>query len=218
MQDSEPKKASRWTLRLELWSTILLAIATVMSAWCAYQSTLWSGVQTYRITEGRTASRVAAEKAIIGHQDRLLHIQLFMEYWNAKSAGKVELADFYYKRFPKDLKEAHDEWIAYNLSDPKAPLHPFVIKKYQSRYYEKAAEQEEIAQKKYNEARQANRVSGTYVLCTVLFASVLFFAGVSTRFTLYKIRLTLFIMGCVMFVLAIAALSQLPITTEWGWF
>lgn len=217
MQNSEPKKASRWMLRLELWSTILLAIATVMSAWCAYQSTLWSGIQTFKITEANSMSRRAAEEVIMSHQDRLLHVELFMEYWNAKSAGKDELADFYFRRFPNDLKEAHDEWMSYHPSDPNAPSHPFAIEKYKSKYYEEAKRQNELAQQKYDEAKHTNRISDTYVLCTVLFASVLFFAGVSTRFALYKIRLTLFILGCVMFALAIIALTQLPITTEWGW-
>jgi hypothetical protein len=33
--------------RLEVYNTIMLAIATLAVAWCSYQASLWSGLQTF---------------------------------------------------------------------------------------------------------------------------------------------------------------------------
>ena len=217
MENTEPKKASRWALRLELWSTILLAVGTVMLAWCAYQSSLWNGVQTFRLSESNSAGRIAEDKLIMSHQDRMVHINLFMSYLEAKGEGNDELAAFYQQRFPNELKKAHDAWMTTDpLADLSAPSHPFAMSEYESRLYKEAAQQSIIAKQKMDEAYHANKVSDSYVLCTVLFASVLFFAGVSTRFALYKIRLTLFIFGCIMFIIAIISMGHLPISTEWS--
>ena len=42
---SRADRQQRLNRRLEVLSAILLSIATVASAWCAYQSARWNGVQ-----------------------------------------------------------------------------------------------------------------------------------------------------------------------------
>lgn len=43
----------RW---VEIASAVILSLATMSTAWCAYQATLWSGVQTFRRTDGHAAA------------------------------------------------------------------------------------------------------------------------------------------------------------------
>jgi len=50
----EKRETSRW---LDIGSAIVLALATMASAWCGYQSALWSGVQTFRLAAVSTAGR-----------------------------------------------------------------------------------------------------------------------------------------------------------------
>src|SRR5438034_1851477 len=49
----EKRETSRW---LDIGSAIVLALATMASAWCGYQSALWSGVQTFRLAAVSTLS------------------------------------------------------------------------------------------------------------------------------------------------------------------
>lgn len=46
----------------EIAAAILLSIATVLTAWCAYQATRWSGVQSIRYAEA-SAARVESTRA-----------------------------------------------------------------------------------------------------------------------------------------------------------
>ena len=47
--------------RLELISTVLLALATVATAWAAYQSRQWTGVQSQGYSKA-TANRIAENR------------------------------------------------------------------------------------------------------------------------------------------------------------
>ena len=62
-----------------------------------------------------------------------------------------------------------------------------------------------------NEAREAIERSDRYVLLTVLFASVLFFAGVSTKFKKPYASIPVILMGYVLFIFAIIVLAFQPI-------
>ena len=48
---------SRW---MEVASAVVLSLATTASAWCAYQATLWSGVQTFQLDAANDANRRAS--------------------------------------------------------------------------------------------------------------------------------------------------------------
>ncbi len=36
---------------IELATAIIISLSTIASAWCAYQATLWGGIQTFRLSE-----------------------------------------------------------------------------------------------------------------------------------------------------------------------
>src|SRR5271167_1722620 len=53
----EKDEHSRW---VEIPCAVVLSLATMSSAWCAYQATLWSGVQTFRLAAAQKAGREGA--------------------------------------------------------------------------------------------------------------------------------------------------------------
>jgi len=59
-------------------------------------------------------------------------------------------------------------------------------------------------------ARSAIEKSDRYVLFTVLFASVLFFAGISTKFRVNGIRIAVLFMGAVLFFATLVAVVLQP--------
>src|SRR4051812_40949803 len=90
--------------RIELVATILLAIATVATAWSGYQSTRWNGEQAK--TGGRAnALRIESAKAAgLANAQTGIDVATFTQWVNAYSLHETELADFYFKRFRPEFK------------------------------------------------------------------------------------------------------------------
>ena len=60
-------------------------------------------------------------------------------------------------------------------------------------------------------AVDANQTGDNYVLTTVLFASVLFFAGISTKFSGYWVRVTLVVLAFLAFLSGTVLLLTFPV-------
>ena len=82
---------------------------------------------------------------------------------------------------------------------------------YQSASAHRASELEALATKQFNQATDANQRSDNYVLMTVVFAMVLFFGAVSTRFELIPIQVALLSVGGVVFIAAVAIIATFPL-------
>src|SRR5438132_13346409 len=84
----EKHETSRW---LDIGSAIVLALATIASAWCGYQSALWSGVQTFRLAAVSTAGREAAAQSMKALELRGLDASMFINYVEARGRGDTSL-------------------------------------------------------------------------------------------------------------------------------
>lgn len=76
---------------------------------------------------------------------------------------------------------------------------------------EQADELRLIAEAKAAAARDNNQQADDYVLLTVLFASVLFFAGMSTKMRSEQTQIAIFAIGLVILVGALIVLSSQPV-------
>ena len=59
-------------------------------------------------------------------------------------------------------------------------------------------------------AKEANQISDNYVLTTVLFACVLFFAGICTKFASRILQFGTLAIGATLFISGSLVLAQLP--------
>ena len=108
---------------------------------------------------------------------------MFISYIEARSEGNKKLEDFLFSRFRPEAKTAIDAWLKTDpLNNPNAPPHPFRMAEYVQAEQQEARLQEERAGQLLAAANEAKQTSDTYVLLTVLFASVLFFGGISGTF------------------------------------
>jgi len=105
---------SKW---METVSAILLSAATILSAWCVYESSQWNGEQFFRIEDVNIADRERMQKEIAAYQRLTADAQLFLRYIEAKTNENDEMADFLMDRFPPHLEKAMQAW--YKLD----PLH-----------------------------------------------------------------------------------------------
>ena len=97
---------------------------------------------------------------------------------------ETDLQEFYKTRFRDEFIPAFEAWIASEpLKNPGALASPFDMEEYQPAMLDQVDELEERASELFEQGLAANQQSDDYILNVVILASVLFFAGVSTRFT-----------------------------------
>ncbi len=202
----------RW---VEITCAVVLALATTASAWCAYQATLWGGVQTFRLAAAARAGREAVKNSVEGMQFRAFDGTMFIHYLEARVLGRKDLEELLYQRFRPEMKRAVDAWLRTDpLHNPNAPPHPLKMQEYVVAVEIEAGKQTEIEKQKAASAEEANQNSDQYVLLTVMFASVLFFAGITGTIDIPWLRKTLGILALAFFVGTVIFLATMPICRE----
>jgi hypothetical protein len=187
--------------RVELAATVLLAIATVATAWSGYQSTRWNGEQA-KATARASALRIDSTKAAaLANSQTEVDVATFTQWVNAYAQRQKQLADFYFKRFRKELRPAVDAWIATKpLENATAPLTPFAMPQYKLAARVESERLDAEAEIQSAKARRDIQRATNYVLGVVLFASALFFAGMSTKLTSPRLRVVMLSIGCAVFL------------------
>ena len=207
VRDHEPPRKG-W---VEPIVALLMALTTVGTAWCSYQSAAWTRQSNRLLNEFNALERRAGLLTIQGMQQATIHTAMFMELLAAQQAGNEKLVNFYAQRFPPDVHKAYDAWLAQKpFENPNADPHPFVPKLYEVRGTREAAEANAKAASSLQEARSAGNVSGQYLANTVLFATVLFFASASGKFEQQRVRSLAFIFAVAVFLFALVRTAMLP--------
>ncbi|MCL1598233.1 MAG: hypothetical protein M3094_03545 [Actinomycetia bacterium] len=237
-QDSAPHDASEYTDpsgmfgasdRIELIATIALAIATVLTAWSAFQAGKWGGTQAINFSEAGAARTESTRADTRGGQLVQIDVAMYIDWVTAYSQeikdGDVVLVSgagytptdgtvsgFLYKRFRDEFRPAVDAWLTTEpMRNDDAPKTPFQMEEYVVAEQVKALELASLADEKAAAARTANQNGDNYVLTMVLFASVLFFAGVSSKLIKKRNRLFVMVFGVIILVSGIVILATLPI-------
>ncbi len=208
VRDHEPPRKG-W---VEPIVALLMALTTVGTAWCSYQSAAWTRQSNRLMNEFNALERRAGLLSVQGMQQATIHTAMFMEVLAAKQAGNEQLANFYVERFPPDVRKAYDAWLAQRpFENPKADPHPFVPNLYETRGAREAAELTSKAASNLEKARSAGNVSGQYLANTVLFATVLFFASASGKFEQQRVRSLAFVFAVAVFLFALVRTAMLPL-------
>ncbi len=204
---------SRADARLDLVATILLALATVATAWSGYQASRWNGEQAKAFSRA-SASRIESAKAAdLANSQTQIDVATFTQWVDAYAQEQTELADFYRQRFRDEFKPAVEAWIASRpLRNPDAPLTPFVMPEYRVAAREDAARLELEGEASSAQARANVQRATNYVLGVVLFAAVLFFAGMSTQLRTPRVRRAMLGFALVVFVGTVAWLATFPVS------
>ncbi len=170
--------------RIELFAVILMSLTAILTAWSGFQSAKWSGVQAIAFSEAAALRTESVRSSNLAVQLASVDVAFFSNYIDASAQGNDDLAQFYRERFPDRLEAATQVWVqADPIENPDAAPTPFALPEYQLDEAVDAAELEVEATQRASDARAANQRSDNYVLMTVLFAAVLFFAALSGRLT-----------------------------------
>ena len=206
-QHSEKKK---W---VEPVAALLMALATLSTAWCSFESAAWTRRSNRLLNEFNALERKAGVLTLRGTQQTTIHVGMFMQALAAQEAGNEKLVNFYVERFPPELRKAYDAWLAQKpFENPNADPHPFVPRLYETPGTPEAAEASEKAGYSQKQAGAAGSVSGQYLANTVLFAAVLFFANAAGKFEQRRVRVVAFGFAVAVFVFAVVRTAMLPLT------
>src|SRR5438067_9855940 len=153
----EPQEKKKW---VEPVTALLMALATLSTAWCSYQSAAWTRQSNRLMNEFNALERKAGLLSLQGAQAATIHTAMFMQLLAAQQAGNEKLASFYAERFPPDVRKAYDAWMAEKpFENPKADPHPFVPNLYQVRGAAEATTARADAAARIAQARDAGNRS-----------------------------------------------------------
>ena len=215
MATGADERPERGRTRQEVLVTVLLVVAALGTSWSSYQATRWNGEQA--AAAGRTnAIRIDAGRAQgLAEAQSQIDVATFIAWADADRRGEAELADFYVDRFRAEFRTAFNAWLATRpLTNPAAPPTPFAMNQYQLASREEAERLDTAAETSAAEVRTDIQRASNYVLTVVLYAVVLFFAGMSTRVTNPRLRWILTGVGCLVLVIAIAWIATFPVSLK----
>lgn len=203
---------SRREVNTEIVAAIVLSVVTVLTAWSAFEASKWGGVMSIRFSGAGAARTQAAQASARANTKQAVDVGLFTDYATAISGGDDRLAGFIEDRFRDEFIPAFEAWRALDpLDAPDAPATPFEMDEYRVAETVEAQELEQTADVRAQQARDANQQGDDYTLLTVLFASVLFFAGMSTKFTGPRIQQAMVGLAVVLTIVGAGLLLSFPV-------
>ncbi len=195
---------------VEMASWLLLAAATVGSAWCAYQASLWNGVQTQTLASASVAQFAGVRKTAIVNRNVSVDVGTFLSYVSAYLDGNVKTTRFLRDHARPGLKPALEAWIAeIDAGHTDVPL-PFARPEYHLAEQDEVTALDGVVARDLEASRSANLDSDSYVLHTVLFALALFFLGATSQASRSGTRLAMLVLGALAFIGTVVSMARLP--------
>jgi hypothetical protein len=207
-----PHRFDKYEPVAEIFAIIILAFATLATAWSGYQSARWSGVQAEDYSRAGALRVESTRASTTAGQLTQIDIGLFTNWINAYSQNNQDLMRFYQTRFRPEFKPAFDAWMA---TDPKnnkdAPPSPFAMPEYKVAKNAEADALESQAEQMFTAANDANEIADRYVLDTVILASVLFLAGLASQVKSLLMRSLVVIFALLILAWGLYSIIVLPI-------
>ena len=172
------RRDTRLREAIEIAAAIVLGLAAVLTAWSAYQTVIMSSASLQAFTQSQLTA-VETEKWLgSGDQQYTEDLVVFIEYAKAQRAGETDLAVYLKGLMGEELVKAIDWWEAQPEPRPDTPFvdgSPVM----DNAYYQEEARLAVIAQDQFEKGQKTSAMGDQFTLSTVLYAVVLFFAGIA---------------------------------------
>jgi hypothetical protein len=119
--------AIRTVLAAASW--VLLALATVGSAWCAYQAAQWNGHEALKMAKASAAQFNSIRKLSVVSRNMMIDVATFLDHMAAESHDDAARARYLREHARRELRPALESWIADAAGNPDAPS-PFARPEY----------------------------------------------------------------------------------------
>ena len=201
---------------LDSWTAIILAIAAVATTWASFQASQWSDAQSDAQSRSAIQRSDANRAASEATSQAVVDSEMWISWVEAVDAGQKDRAGFLRDRFSPALDRAQQEWLGRVPVDAEGnPAQvpdgtPLDLASYVVPAQLQADELSNKAEASLADADEASNISTRYVMLAVLFALVLFFASVATKFTSPKIQVALILTGLLLLVTTAVRMLLLP--------
>ena len=195
----------------EMIAVVLLGIATIGTAWCGYQSSRWNAEQQ-DLSRRASDERVEANRQFgLGLQTVQYDANLIAQYAQAVVAGETRLQAFYRNSLVRpEFLPILDAWEA-AVANGESPGNLLTDEAYLEDQLSGFEDAQASAEASDLESQEAGENGDEYVLMTLLLATALFFAGVTTSFKFFPARLVLLASASITIAYAISRITSLPI-------
>ena len=198
---------------LELAATVVMSLAVLVAAWSAYQASLWGGVQAANASQYSAQLTESSEITTLITAQQESDAQVMSTWLTMAADENVRGMQILEERFDDTLRPAFDVWIAGSIDGEVPPGLPQDLPEYEAGFEELLDAKNFYvagATEATETAAEANRTGDSFVLVTVIMASVLFFAGVGTKLKSQSIRVTMLVVAGMLCTGAIVAMLSLP--------
>jgi hypothetical protein len=205
-----PAAPARGERMLELAAVLLLSLTTVATAWSGYQAARWSGEQSQLYAQASATRVRAGQLASRAGQLRLDDLIRFNDWLDARESGNARLAALDQRRFRPEFRPAFRAWLARRPFTRNVPG-PLYLPEYRLADAIRARAADADADRLFAEGTDAKANDDHYVLSTVFFAAVLFFAGISLRLEWRPLRIVILSLGTAMLLGGLVYVLSLPV-------
>jgi hypothetical protein len=202
---------ARRGLVLEVVAVCILAVATMGTAWCGYQASRWNNREGDYVREASAIQVDAARLYGLASQTVLYDTMTVTNYAAAVASGNDALREFYDNSLVRpDFRPILERWQAEIAAgeEPGTLLEDEDYIGTQLAPYEEALD---AAAATTVDADEAGQHSDDYVLTTLLLASALFLAGLTSSFRSRTGRLLLLAIAVIALSAAAARLTGMPV-------
>ena len=197
---------------IELFAVLLMSVTTLATAWSGYQAARWSGEQSQNYARASTMRIKSQEQATAAGQLRIDDLVLFNGWLDARESGNRELAAIYRRRFRPDFVPAFEAWTAQRpFTSPTPVPGPLYMPEYRLPESARATALNASADALYVAGTAAKDNGDSYILSTLFFAAVLFFAGISLRLLWRPLRLGVLGAAAALLLTGVIYVATLPI-------
>lgn len=200
---------------IELVAAIILALATIVAAWSAYQATRWGGEQAKASRSALEARADASQLTTVLAAEVQIDVQLWILWLQqsqleSRSGDNADGVAFVEERFRDEFKPAFEAWLAGAPEGEAPPGTPLDVPEYAPESRTQLEARLADAERFADESADANQTGDNFVLTAVIMASVLFFAGVGTKLKGRLLRLFMLLFAALLFFGGVGFMLSLP--------
>ena len=196
--------------QVEIITVVLLALASLLAAWSAYEASAWGSEQA-TMAQDVAHQRLNATRALTrGGQLQILDVLAYTQWLEASRSKDEALMQHLRARFRAEFTPAFEAWLKLDPEhNPSAPS-PFELPEYAPRAFTVADVAETAANTAAERFQFANDASTAHVRVTLFTALTLFLGALAGRFAYRPVRYGLLGLAGLMLLIGIVNALALP--------
>jgi hypothetical protein len=197
-------------------SAVVLALATALVAWAAYQNNEWTRERFALSDNAVSLSQRAEDLRRASDSDDVRDRQLLIAWIDARATGALVRKHALESLFRDEFKPVFRRWLATDplRRDGTLASSPFEYADYDVRVDRATAQRLLVESRRETErSEEAARRSSDYSFVTVVFAATLMFVGLANLFQQRSIRWMIAGISIALVIGGIAFLATLPVRT-----